>query len=81
LQGDRICALQAPAALTPWLADLLDDLAGRPSGGSPVTFGDLAAGGVNLDLGRRGCSDTTRKTRAPTSASSSASPRSMARPT
>lgn len=37
-------------ALTPWLADLLDDLAGRSPSGPPVTFGDLAAGGVRLEL-------------------------------
>ena len=28
------------AALTPWLADLLDDLAGKDDG-APLTFGDL----------------------------------------
>jgi predicted acylesterase/phospholipase RssA len=39
-----------PPALTPWLADLLDDLAGRQPTGPPVTFGDLATGGVHLEL-------------------------------
>jgi predicted acylesterase/phospholipase RssA len=37
-------------ALTPWLADLLDDLAGRPAGGSPLTFGDLAQADVRLEF-------------------------------
>jgi hypothetical protein len=40
----------APPALTPWLADLLDDLAGRSPDGAPLTFGDLEAGGVRLEL-------------------------------
>jgi predicted acylesterase/phospholipase RssA len=39
-----------PPALTPWLADLLDDLAGRPRDGAPLTFGDLDAQGVHLEL-------------------------------
>lgn len=30
-----------PPALTPWLADLLDRLAGRDPAGPPLTFGDL----------------------------------------
>jgi predicted acylesterase/phospholipase RssA len=39
-----------PPALTPWLADLLDNLAGRPQTGEPLTFGDLDACGVHLEL-------------------------------
>lgn len=31
-------------ALTPWLADTIDDLAGRPTAGPPLTFGDLWRG-------------------------------------
>lgn len=31
-----------PPALTPWLAHLLNDLAGKPRADGPVTFGDLA---------------------------------------
>lgn len=31
-----------PPALTPWLANLLNDLAGKPREDGPVTFGDLA---------------------------------------
>lgn len=31
-------------ALTPWLADLVDRLAGRPETGAPLTFGDLWRG-------------------------------------
>lgn len=34
-------------ALTPWLADLLDDLAGTTDG-NPLTFGDLRARGIDL---------------------------------
>lgn len=37
-------------ALTPWLTDLLDRLADRPTGTEPLTFGDLAEGGVNLEF-------------------------------
>jgi predicted acylesterase/phospholipase RssA len=36
-------------ALTPWLADLLDDLAGKADG-APLTFGDLRAKGVHLQV-------------------------------
>ena len=36
-------------ALTPWLADLIDDLAGTDDGG-PLTFGDLRAKGVELHV-------------------------------
>ena len=39
-----------PAALTPWLADLLDDLAGRPKGAAPLTFGDLRRAGLRLEM-------------------------------
>ena len=39
-----------PPALTPWLADLVDDLAGRDPAGAPTTFGDLQTGGVRLEL-------------------------------
>lgn len=34
-------SLDAPPALTPWLADLLDSLAGKRPGQGPLTFGDL----------------------------------------
>jgi predicted acylesterase/phospholipase RssA len=37
------------AALTPWLAELLDDLAGKDDG-APLTFGDLKAKGVRLEV-------------------------------
>jgi predicted acylesterase/phospholipase RssA len=37
-------------ALTPWLTDLLDDLAGKPEGAAPVTFGELRAAGVELAM-------------------------------
>jgi predicted acylesterase/phospholipase RssA len=37
-------------ALTPWLTDLLDDLAGRSKAAAPLTFGDLERGGVHLEL-------------------------------
>lgn len=43
--GDR-----NPPALTPWLTDLLDDLAGRRVDGAPVTFADLERGDVHLQL-------------------------------
>ena len=36
-------------ALTPWLADLIDDLAGKDDGG-PLTFGDLRAKGIELHV-------------------------------
>jgi predicted acylesterase/phospholipase RssA len=36
-------------ALTPWLADLIDDLAGKDDG-TPLTFGDLRARGVELQM-------------------------------
>jgi len=36
-------------ALTPWLADLLDDLAGKDDG-APLTFGDLRSKGVRLEV-------------------------------
>jgi predicted acylesterase/phospholipase RssA len=39
-----------PPALTPWLADLIDDLAGRSASGPPLTFGDLERAGVHLQL-------------------------------
>ncbi|HET9939273.1 MAG TPA: hypothetical protein VFQ28_10795 [Gaiella sp.] len=37
----------AAPALTPWLADLIDDLAAK-EGGGPLTFGDLRAKGIDL---------------------------------
>lgn len=37
-------------ALTPWLSDQLEELAGRQVGGPPLTFGDLKAAGVDLKL-------------------------------
>jgi len=36
-------------ALTPWLAELLDDLAGKEAG-APLTFGDLRSKGVRLEV-------------------------------
>jgi len=36
-------------ALTPWLADLIDDLAGKQDG-SPLTFGELRAHGIELAM-------------------------------
>jgi len=37
-------------ALTPWLADLIDDLAGKDGGAGPLTFGDLRARGIDLQM-------------------------------
>jgi predicted acylesterase/phospholipase RssA len=39
---------RATPALTPWLADLIDDLAGKDDG--PLTFGDLRAKGIELRM-------------------------------
>ena len=39
----------ARPALTSWLAELLDDLAGK-SDGAPLTFGDLRSKGVRLEM-------------------------------
>ena len=39
----------APPALTPWLADLIDDLAGK-DGDGPLTFGDLRERGIDLQM-------------------------------
>jgi predicted acylesterase/phospholipase RssA len=39
----------ADPALTPWLADLLDELAAKDSDG-PLTFGDLRARGIDLQV-------------------------------
>lgn len=39
----------APPALTPWLADLIDDLAAK-EGEGPLTFGDLRAQGIDLQM-------------------------------
>ncbi len=39
----------ATPALTPWLADLVDDLAGKDDG-APLTFGDLRARGIDLRM-------------------------------
>lgn len=39
----------ATPALTPWLADLVDDLAGKDDG-APLTFGDLRARGIELRM-------------------------------
>ncbi len=36
-------------ALTPWLADLIDDLAGK-SDGAPLSFGDLRSSGIELTM-------------------------------
>jgi predicted acylesterase/phospholipase RssA len=49
-----LCSGNSPAgastpALTPWLADLIDDLAGK-EGGAPLTFGDLAAKDIRLQV-------------------------------
>jgi predicted acylesterase/phospholipase RssA len=41
--------VDAPPALTPWLADLLDDLAGKDDG-APLTFGDLRHRGIELAM-------------------------------
>ena len=38
------------AALTPWLHDQLQDLAGRAPGDPPLTFGDLGAAGITLRM-------------------------------
>ncbi len=38
-----------PPALTPWLADLIDDLAAKDSD-EPLTFGDLRARGIELQM-------------------------------
>src|SRR6266511_819964 len=37
-------------ALTPWLTKLLNDLAGKPASSTPLTFGELRAGGINLEF-------------------------------
>jgi predicted acylesterase/phospholipase RssA len=37
-------------ALTPWLSGVLDDLAGRTQADDPLTFGDLDAAGIRLEL-------------------------------
>jgi hypothetical protein len=37
-------------AMTPWLADEIDTLAGRPKGGPPLTFGDLTQRDVELTM-------------------------------
>jgi predicted acylesterase/phospholipase RssA len=39
----------ASPALTPWLADLIDDLAAK-EGDGPLTFGDLRAKGIDLQV-------------------------------
>ena len=39
----------ATQALTPWLADLIDDLAAKDDAG-PLTFGDLRAKGIDLQM-------------------------------
>ncbi len=39
----------ATPALTPWLADLIDDLAAKDDAG-PLTFGDLRAKGIDLQM-------------------------------
>jgi hypothetical protein len=39
-----------PPALTPWLADLVDDLAAKGLSAGPLTFGDLRAGGIELQM-------------------------------
>ncbi|HXO26872.1 MAG TPA: patatin-like phospholipase family protein, partial [Thermoanaerobaculia bacterium] len=38
-----LAAERQPPALTAWLADAIDSLAGRPAGAAPLTFGDLAS--------------------------------------
>jgi len=41
----------APEALTPWLADLIDRLAGARGGvAGPLTFGELRAAGLRLEM-------------------------------
>jgi predicted acylesterase/phospholipase RssA len=39
----------APPAMTPWLADIIEDLAGR-TGNAPLTFGDLEAKKIELTM-------------------------------
>jgi predicted acylesterase/phospholipase RssA len=39
-----------PPALTPWLTDLVDELAGRPKDGPPLTFLNLDQAGVHLEF-------------------------------
>ena len=41
---------RARPALTPWLAGVLNEFAGRPPDSHPLTFGDLSGGGVNLEF-------------------------------
>jgi predicted acylesterase/phospholipase RssA len=52
--GFGLCSGLSPSgsaapALTPWLADLLDDFAGK-DGSGPLTFGDLRARGIELRM-------------------------------
>lgn len=35
-------------ALTDWLADMIDEVAGRPAGGAPLSTADLAARGISV---------------------------------
>ncbi|MGW9629657.1 hypothetical protein ACWGST_03075 [Agromyces sp. NPDC055520] len=44
---------QDGSAFTEWLARHLDELAGRPATGSPLTFGDLWGGGADLPVASR----------------------------
>ncbi len=39
----------SPPALTPWLAGVIDDLAGK-TGGEPLTFADLRKAGIELQM-------------------------------
>ena len=40
----------ATQALTPWLAGLVDDLAAKDPAAGPLTFGDLSAKGIDLQM-------------------------------
>lgn len=49
--GFGLCSGNGSAdALTPWLGDLVDRLAGKTDPAEPLTFGDLAAANVNLAM-------------------------------
>jgi len=66
-------------ALTPWLADRYDEIAGRSDPARPLTFGDLADGGIGLAMLTTDLT-TSRQNRLPFTDSSWAfSPEEMAR--
>jgi predicted acylesterase/phospholipase RssA len=41
---------KGPPPLCQWLADLFDELAGKPVDGEPLTFGELASSDINLEM-------------------------------